>query len=338
MRGKTVRIALLLALLHLAVLLAGFLAPYHFAAQHRNYPYAPPSRIHFRDAGGSFHFRPFVYALVPDSSTGSYREDSRTVFPIRLLVPAREEPASGLVAFPVRLFGVDPPGVLFLFGSDGFGRDVFSRLLYGAQISLFTGLLAASLAVGIGLVCGTLAGYFGGVTDQITMRGGELFLALPWLYLLLGVRALLPLHISPPVAFLLLVGIIGGVGWVRPARLVRGVVLSARELAFVQAARAFGGSHSYVIRRHILPLTSSVLLTQMSVLIPRFVLAEVSLSFLGLGVGEPRPSWGNMLAEARQYHALVQHPWMLSPAGAMVLTLLFYLLLADALTTREHFR
>ena len=195
MRGKTVRIALLLALLHFAVLLAGFLAPYHFAAQHRNYPYAPPSRIHFRDAGGSFHIRPFVYALVPDFSTGSYREDSRTAFPIRLLVPAREEPASGLLPFPVRLFGVDPPGVLFLLGSDGFGRDVFSRLLYGAQISLFTGLLAASLAVGIGLVCGTVAGYFGGVTDQIMMRGGELFLALPWLYLLLGVRALLPLHI-----------------------------------------------------------------------------------------------------------------------------------------------
>ncbi len=336
MRGKTGLIALLLALLHVAVLLAAFLAPYHFAAQHRNYPYAPPSRIHFRDAAGHLHIRPFVYALVPDFATGGYREDAGKAFPIHLLVSRQDAQATGILPFSLRLFGVDPPGVLFLLGSDGFGRDVFSRTLYGAQVSLFTGFLAASLAVGIGLVCGTLSGYFGGVTDQIMMRGGELFMALPWLYLLLGVRALLPLHISPPVAFFLLVGIIGGVGWVRPARLVRGVVLSARELAFVQAARAFGASHSYVMRRHILPLTSGVLVTQMSILIPRFVLAEVSLSFLGLGVGEPVPSWGNMLADARQYHALVQHPWLLSPAAGMVLVLLFYLLLADALTTGDH--
>jgi peptide/nickel transport system permease protein len=163
------------------------------------------------------------------------------------------------------------------------------------------------------------------------MRGAELFLALPWLYLLLAVRAFLPLHISPVGAFLLMVTIIGTVGWVRPARLVRGLVLSLRERPYVETARGFGGGPIYLIRRHILPETTGLLITQATVLIPQYILAEVTLSFLGLGVGEPVPSWGGMLAEARQYHSLVSHPWMLAPGAATFLLLLGYLLLADGL-------
>jgi peptide/nickel transport system permease protein len=156
-------------------------------------------------------------------------------------------------------------------------------------------------------------------------------MALPWLYLLLAVRAFLPLHITTVQAFFLLIAIIGGVGWVRPARLIRGVVLSARERGFVLAARGFGASDAYLIRRHILPLTLGVVLTQATVLIPQYILAEVALSFLGLGVAEPVPSWGNMLAEAQQYHSLVAHGWMLAPGFAIIPVLLGYLLLADTL-------
>jgi peptide/nickel transport system permease protein len=132
------------------------------------------------------------------------------------------------------------------------------------------------------------------------------------------------------------VAIIGTVGWVRPARMVRGVVLSARERGFVLAARGFGASPGYLIRRHILPLTWSVVLTQATVLIPRYILAEVTLSFLGLGVGEPVPSWGNMLAEARQYHTLIAHTWMLAPGLATIPLLLGYLTLADILLERSN--
>jgi peptide/nickel transport system permease protein len=196
---------------------------------------------------------------------------------------------------------------------------------------MLTGLLAAVLSLGLGLALGTAAGFHGGWLDQILMRGGELVMALPWLYLLLAVRAFLPLHITTVQAFFLLVVIIGGVGWVRPARLIRGVVLSARERGFVLAARGFGASDAYLIRRHILPLTLGVVLTQATVLIPQYILAEVALSFLGLGVGEPVPSWGNMLAEAQQYHALVAHRWMLAPGLAIIPVLLGYLLLADTL-------
>ena len=302
----------LLAALHGIVLLAGFLAPYPYDEQHRAFPYAPPARIHW------LGLRPFVYGLTPDADSGEYREDSTQRYPIGFWRGGR-------------LFGVEPPGVLFLAGSDGYGRDVFSRLLYGGQVSLLTGILAAAVALGLGVAIGTAAGFFGGWVDALLMRGGEVFLALPWLYLLLAVRGMLPLHISPVQAFLLLIAIIGGVGWVRPSRLVRGVVLAARESGYVQAARGFGAGPAYLIRRHILPATVPVALTQASVMIPQYILAEVALSFLGLGVGQPVPSWGNMLAEARQYHALLDHPWLLAPGLAAIPILLAYLTIADAL-------
>jgi peptide/nickel transport system permease protein len=313
MQSWRIRLALLLlAAAHFAALGAGFLAPYAYDDQHRDYPYAPPMRLHFQGA------RPVVYGL--ESQGGEYRENADQKYPLRFLTGRR-------------LFGVDEPGVYFVLGTDGYGRDVLSRLLYGGRISLFTGLLAATLSLTIGWILGTLAGFFGGLADQILMRISEFFMALPWLYLLLAVRAFLPLHLDPVGAFVLLIAIIGGVGWVRPARLIRGVVLSGKERSFVLAARGFGGGAVYLIRRHILPFTIGVTLTQATILIPQYILAEVGLSFLGLGVGEPAPSWGNMLAEARQYHALVLHPWLLAPGAAAIPVLFAYLLLAD--TTLE---
>jgi peptide/nickel transport system permease protein len=290
-----------LGVIHGAILAAGFLAPYPYEEQHRDFPYAPPARLRLTNDAGHFSLRPYV--------------DGK---PVQFF-------------FRGRLFGVQEPGVLFLLGSDGYGRDVFSRVLYGGQISLLTGLAAACLSLALGLLAGTAAGFHGGWLDRILMRGGELVLALPWLYLLLAVRAFLPLQISTVQAVLLLVVIIGGVGWVRPARLIRGVVLSAKERGFVLAARGFGASDGYLVRRHVLPLTLSVIVTQATVLIPQYILAEVTLSFLGLGILEPVPSWGNMLAEARQYHSLVSHGWMLAPGLAVVPVLLGYLMLADLL-------
>jgi len=245
--------------------------------------------------------------------------------PPNALFPGQLDPAFGTPTGPSRSF---------LFGVDTVGRDVFSRVLYGGRISILAGLVATLLALGLGTMAGTIAGYYGGWADAILMRGGELLLALPWLYLLLAVRAVLPLHIPTTQAFLLVVGIIGSVGWIRPARLVRSVVLSTREHGYVLAAKGFGASGLYVIRRHILPQTLGVVVTQATVLIPQFILSEVTLSFLGLGISEPVPSWGNMLVEARQYHAIVQHPWLLAPGFAAIPVLLGYLFLADAMIER----
>ncbi len=318
MTRRAIALLVFLAAMHGAVLLAGFLAPYPYAEQHRDYPFAKPMRPHFFDDAGRFHLRPFV--IDPN--------DAARTWPVQFFVPAAAS-SEGLISFPRRLFGVPPSGVVFLFGADTYGRDVFSRLIYGAQISLFTGLIAAFLSLGLGLLFGTLAGYFGGWPDQVLMRTGELVLALPWLYLLLAIRAFLPLHITTLQAFFLLIVVIGSVGWVRPARLVRGIVLSGKERDFVIAARGFGASGFYLVRRHILPLTWGILLTQATVLIPQYILAEVSLSFLGLGVGEPVPSWGNMLAEGLQYHAMVSHAWLLAPGLATIPILMAYLVLAD---------
>ena len=167
------------------------------------------------------------------------------------------------------------------------------------------------------------------------MRGAELVMALPWLYLLLASRALLPLHIPPMQAILLPAAMIGVLGWTRPARLIRGVILSGKERGFVLAARGFGAGHAYLIRRHLLPMTAGVVATQATILIPQYMLAEMALSFLGLGVSEPVPSWGNMLTDARQYHALVLHTWLLAPGFAAVPVLLAFLLLTQAWHDRQ---
>jgi peptide/nickel transport system permease protein len=325
--------ALLLAALHLAALSAAFLAPYSPTAQSRTQPYAPPTRLHVVDEQGSWHGRPFVYAWAEDETgTGPYREDRRRAFPVLFFVraPADESGEGG----SLQLFGVEEPARVFLLGTDGFGRDQLSRLLYGARISLFAGLLATALALGIGWTLGIVSGYYGGWVDAILMRSADLFLALPWLYLLFAVRAVLPLHVSAAQAFLLLVAVIAVVDWARPARLVRGVVLSARERPYVMAARGFGAGDLYLIRRHIAPQTSGLVLTQAALLVPRYILAEVTLSFLGLGVGEPAASWGNMLAALQQYHVLSSYWWMWLPGLALVPVFLAYFALAEALHAR----
>jgi peptide/nickel transport system permease protein len=236
----------------------------------------------------------------------------------------------GLLRLRVHLFGGgDAP--LYLLGSDAYGRDLLSRVLFGGQVSLLAGLIGAGLTLSIGLCIGAAAGFWGGWKDEVLMRVAELFLALPWIYLLFAMRAFLPLAVPPLKAFLLVVVVIGAVGWARPARMVRGIVLSAKERDFVRAARGFGASGSYLLRRHILPETASVVLTQAAILVPQFVLAEMTLSFLGLGVPEPIPSWGNLLASLQHYNVLVSYWWMYLPALAMVPFFLGYLVLASLL-------
>ena len=320
----------LLALLHVGALFAGVAAPYDPTVQDRDASFVPPTKIHFRDPGGTLHLRPWVYG-VEINDDGDYSEDLQHQFRLRLLVEGAPYKLFGILPSTRHLFGVDAGGKIFLMGTDLYGRDQFSRLVYGAQISLFAGLLATILSLSLGAIIGTIAGFFGGWMDEGLMRLAELLLALPWLYLLFAVRAFLPLSVNPTTTFILVVAIIGFVGWVRPARLVRGIVLSAKERRYVLAARGFGASDFYLLRRHIFPQTYSVLLTQATLLIPQFILAEVTLSFLGLGVAEPVPSWGNMLSSLQQYHVIVSYWWMFMPGIALVGVFLSYFSLADAL-------
>ncbi len=325
----------LLAGIHGVILFAGFFAPYSFSAQDRGLPFAPPTRIHFVDAQGKFHARPFVYGLQDDpNATGSYSVDSKRMYSLHFFVQGAPYKVAGLFSSRVHLYGVQAPGRIFLLGTDAYGRDQFSRFLYGGQISLAAGLIAAGLSVLLGIIAGALAGFYGGWIDDLLMRGGELFLALPWLYLLFAVRAALPLHIAQWQVFLLLVAVIGLIGWARPARLIRGAVLSAKERNFVVAARAFGASDLYLLRRHVLPQTYAIVLTQMTLLIPQYILAEVTLTFLGLGVGEPMPSWGSLLTALQRYYVLSSYWWMFLPALLLIPVFLAYYVAGDALQER----
>ncbi len=321
-----------LAIVHILVIFAGFFVPYDYRTQDRIHPFAPPARLHLIDCSGSFHSHFFVYALKDSGAGfGSYAEDCSQPLPLRFFVRGDEYSLLGIFPGNLHLFGVDGSARAHLLGSDGFGRDQLSRLLYGGQVSLFAGLLAAVLAVAGALLVGAISGLYGGLADDALMRLAEVGIAVPSFYLLLAVRSFLPLRTGPFAAFLLVVGIIGFLSWARPARLVRGVVLSGRERNFVLAARGFGASRTYLLRRHLMPMTFPVIVTQMAVLVPQFILAEVLLSFFGLGIGEPFPSWGNMLAYAQQYHILVSYGWMLIPGVVLFPVILAYHVLADAL-------
>lgn len=320
-----------LLLLHASLILPGFFAPYDYTEQNRDLPFAPPTQLHFADASGKFHFRPFVYSWKSGEQPNSYEEDRSRAFPLRFFVHGPSYSVVGGWRSSLHLFGVEEPGRILLFGTDDFGRDEFTRMLFGGRISLLAGALGAAVALFVGALLGTLAGFYGKWTDAVLMRLLELFLALPWLYLLFAVRAVLPLSIRTTDAFLLLVGIMGLAGWARPARLVRGIALSARERTFVLASRAMGASDLHILRRHILPQTYPVLLTMAALLIPQFILAEVTLSFLGLGVGEPIPSWGNLLAQLQTFSVFTSYWWMSLPAVGLVLLFLAYHLLSAGL-------
>jgi len=332
-RRTTLLISLLVAL-HLPVILAGFFAPYDYALQDRDLPFAPPSRLHFVDQTGAFHLRPFVYAWKQSPLGDAYEEDQTRMFNLRLFVTGAPYAAVGVWTSRLHLFGVEAPARVFVFGTDGFGRDEFSRALYGGRISLLAGFLGAAVALLAGGALGIVAGYYGKWLDTVVMRLVELFLALPWLYLLFAVRAVLPLRIKTTDAFLLFIGVVGLVGWARPARLVRGLVLSAKERNFVLAARAMGASELHILRWHVLPQTYRTILTMAALLVPQFILAEVTLSFLGLGVGEPIPSWGNLLTELQKYNVLVSYWWMYLPAVMLVVLFLAYYWASETLEER----
>jgi peptide/nickel transport system permease protein len=326
--------AVLLGVPHLLLAGASLFAPYDHREQDRSMPYAPPTPLHFVDDEGHPHLRPFVYLSAErPAEPGRYDEDHAARYPVRFFVRVAGSGPTGQSA--LRLVAVEEPARLFLLGSDGFGRDQLSRLLHGGRVSLLAGLLAAAIALGVGLLAGTLAGFYGGWVDEVVMRAAELFLALPWLYLLFAVRAFLPLDMHPAAAFLTLVLVIGLIDWARPARLIRGVVLSAKERDYVLAARGFGASDRYLILRHLLPEAASVAATQGALAVPQYILAEVTLSFLGLGVNEPVPSWGNMLASLQEYHVLASYWWMLLPGLALVPVFLGYQLLGEALRERR---
>ena len=276
--------------------LAPLLAPYDPGRQFAGYPYAPPMRPHVTDQGGEWH-APFAYPIsLADPIERRYTEDRSRRITLR-----SDEP-------------------WFLLGSDELGRDVLSRILAGARLSLGVSLIAALLAIGIGAVVGSAAGYAGGWADTWLMRFADLIIVLPIIYVVLALRGALPPVLSSAQVFAALVGVFALAGWPYVARGVRGIVVIERHAEYAEAARALGASGWRVMTRHLLPATTGFLGVQATVLVPAFIMAEATLSFAQLGFPPPTPSWGVMLQSAADVRTAADTPWLLAPAAAIVTT------------------
>lgn len=224
-----------------------------------------------------------------------------------------------------------PTGGFFILGTDKLGRDIVSRLMHGARVSLTVGLIGAALTFMLGLLIGGIAGYAGGAIDNLLMRMAEVIIAIPGLYLLLALRATFPSGLTSVQIYFLIVIILSAIGWATLARVIRGLVLSIKSEDYVMSARTMGLSHLRVITKHILPNTLSFVIVQATLTIPGYILGESALSLLGLGITEPQSSWGLMLAAARQYRVVNAHPWILIPGFMIFLAILAWNFFGDGI-------
>lgn len=323
--------AALLGAFYAAAVLAPFLAPYPPDELDRARFLQPPQPPRWVDATGRLHARPFVYPMRPGPD-GGYREDRSRPMPLRFGARGARWEVVGRLGSERHLFGVDAPERVHVLGTDALGRDVLSRLLHGARVSLSVGLVGIALSFTLGLLAGGVAGYAGGWLDALVMRTCELLQSIPVIYLLIALRSVFPRDLPGDRVYLGIVALLALVGWASLARVVRGMVLSIRRADYVAAAEALGMTRARVLVRHILPNTLSFVVVAATLAVPGYILGEVVLSFLGVGVQEPMASWGNMLQQARGPSALATSPWLLAaPGTAIFLTVMAFNLLGDGL-------
>lgn len=314
----------------LIALFADFLAPYDYSEQTRQEPSAPPSDVRFVDQSRAFQLRPFIYARkLADPRNMRYDEDVSQAYPLGLFVRGAPYSLFGFMRTDVHLFGVlshaesaNAP-LVRLLGTDQLGRDRFSRLLHAIRFSLLVSPTGAILACLIGVLFGAVSGYAHRSVDAVMMGVADTMISLPTLILILAARAAFPLELPPFTAATLLIVIFGLTGWAEMARLTRGLVLSVKQREFILAARSIGLTEKRILWRHILPNIASPLVIQATLMLPAFLLAEIALSFLGVGLQEPAPSLGNMLAVAGDVTLIRNSPFvLLTPAIAIFLFVL----------------
>lgn len=296
--------------------------------------FMPPMRLRFRELDGTWHLRPFVYGVKQGFTPLRdiiYAVDPARKYPVRFLTSGAPYRLFGVVPTSIHLFGVDKGGQIFLVGTDEYGRDYMSRLLYGGQISLSVGLVGIAITFALGMLVGGIAGFYGGWIDDAIMRVCEVIMSVPSLYLLIALAAALPATLPPARVYLLIIVIMSFVGWASMARIIRGMVLSVREREYVEAGQALGLSDLKLITRHILPSTFTYAIVSATLSIPDYILGESALSFLGLGIRDPMASWGNMLSAAQNLTTLTTRLWILAPGLAIFITTLAFNFLGDGL-------
>ncbi|MBV7332319.1 ABC transporter permease [Chloroflexi bacterium TSY] len=325
LRFKRNRLALFgarfLIFMYLVALFASFLAPYAVRTTHDEYASAAPHVPRFFDEEGNFHPRPFVYGLQPSIDPKTFRKIytplPEEIYPLRFFAKGIPYKFLGLFKTDYHLFTVEEPGKIFLLGTDRQGRDLFSRILFGAQVSLTVGLVGVLLSLVIGTILGVASGYFGGAFDSIVQRVIEVMLAFPQIPLWLALASLVPPTWSSVQVFFGISVVLSLVNWGGLARQVRGMVYALREEDYVT--------------RHLLPNTLSHVLVVATLSIPSMILGETALSFLGLGIRPPMTSWGLLLNEAQHVRVLLQQPWLLTPAIFVVATIISFNFLGDGL-------
>ena len=318
---------------YLMLPIAGFIAPYTPNERSADYLYHPPQGINLWHEGD--FVGPFVYATTAVADLENYRwtyETDRTrPLPLSYFCEGSSYRLFGLIPSDTHLFCAPEGGTVFLWGSDRLGRDVFSRILYGAQLSLTVGIIGITVSFILGIFFGALAGYFGGRTDWIVNRAIEILRSLPELPLWLALSAAVPSTWGPVAVFFIISIILGILDWPGLARAVRSKFLSLREEEYVRAAEMMGAKPGRIIRRHLLPNFMSHLIASATLSIPAMILGETALSFLGLGLRAPAVSWGVMLNDAQNLASIEIYPWTAIPMLPIIVVVLAFNFLGDGL-------
>ena len=337
LRFKRHRLALVsgavLLVMYLSILVSEVLAPYDLHSRHTRFIYAPPQSVHFFHQG---RFQgPFVYEtgfeLDLENLRRVYSEDREVVNKLRFFCRGDEYEWMGLMPGSLHLVCPAEDGTLFLLGTDRLGRDILSRIIYGARISLTVGLIGIAISFVIGIVLGGLAGYYGGWVDSLVQRLIEIIRSFPELPLWMALSAALPVNWSPIGVFLGITVILGLVDWTGLARAVRSKLLALREEDYATAAVLMGARPARVIGRHLLPNFMSHLIASATLSIPSMILGETALSFLGLGLRPPVTSWGVLLTEAQNINAVALYPWLMMPVAPVIIVVLAFNFLGDGL-------
>ena len=329
--------AVLVVLLYLIAAFAEFVAPYDPEQSFVQYKFVPPMKIHIVSEEGKLQ-RPFVYKSIrdrdPETLRNIYTEDTTKIYPIRFFVRGTEYEMWGQFPTSWHLYALDVPheeqGV-FLIGADRLGRDLFSRLCYGARISLTIGLVSVVLSLVIGILLGGVSGFYGGSLDNAIQRLIEFIRSIPEIPLIMALAAALPADWPVVRLYFGVTILLSFVGWTGLARVVRGRFLSMREEDFVMAARFSGSSELRIILRHMVPSFLSHIIASLTLAIPGIILSETGLSFIGLGLRAPAISWGVLLQEAQNLRSVALAPWVLTPGLAVVLAVLAFNFLGDGI-------
>jgi peptide/nickel transport system permease protein len=324
-----------LVAMYLAAIFAGFVAPHDPTMVYSQFVSMEPQGLNFVDTEGNFHLIPFAYGLKSAVDPATFRRTFQIVpeekYPLQLFVRGPEYTILGIIHSDLHLFGVDEPGKLFLFGTDSQGRDIFSRVWYGAQVSLSVGLVGVFLTLLFGSIIGIASGYIGGLFDDAIQRVIELLMSFPQLPLWLALATLIPDNWPSDRTYFAITIVLAILSWGALARQTRSMVYSLREADFVTAARYSNCSSWRIITRHLLPNTMSHIIVIATTSIPGMILGETALSFLGLGIRSPLVSWGLLLSDAQHVRVLLQQPWILTPAIFVIATVIAFNFLGDGL-------